>query len=105
MSPLCNDFGHLCITCFVLEQNYANPFNPEPNIGFHIPKDGEVILHIYNTCGQNIRTLVKQKLEAGYHNVVWDGRDNFGKAVSTETFFYKLQTETFSQVRKMSLLR
>ncbi|MFQ5632077.1 MAG: FlgD immunoglobulin-like domain containing protein [bacterium] len=90
---------------FALEQNFPNPFNPETSIRFRIPANSEVVLKIYNALGQEIRTLMEQKLEAGYHSMVWDGRDALGNTVPSGTYFYKLQTATFSQVKRMSLVR
>jgi parallel beta-helix repeat protein len=88
-----------------LVQNYPNPFNPETEIRFRLPEAGPVVVKIYNLFGQEIRTLVDKTYPAGHHSVRWDGRDNFGKAVSSGVYFYRLQAGSFMQVKKMNLLR
>jgi len=90
---------------FKLCQNYPNPFNPDTEIRFQIPKSSHIVLKIYNALGQEIRTLVDSQYHAGYHSVNWDGKDVTGNAVSSGVYFYQLQTESFSQMRKMSLIR
>ncbi|NIR86164.1 T9SS type A sorting domain-containing protein, partial [Candidatus Bathyarchaeota archaeon] len=64
-----------------------------------------VVVRIFNTLGQEIRTLVNERLEAGVHRVRWDGKDNNGNPVASGVYLYELQSGQFSQVRKMSLLR
>lgn len=90
---------------FTLIQNYPNPFNPETEIRFRLPKASSVVVRIYNLFGQEIRTLVNKTYPAGLHSVHWDGRDNFGKAVASGVYFYQLQAGSFTQVKKMNLLR
>jgi flagellar hook assembly protein FlgD len=71
----------------------------------HIPETKHVVLKIYNTLGQEIRTLADAPFEAGMHQVKWDGKDNSGKSAASGVYFYRLQAGSFSQVQKMSLLR
>ncbi len=90
---------------FELHPNYPNPFNPETTIRFQIPEAGRVVVRIFNSLGQEIRTLLDSAYEAGYHTARWDSKDNNGYPVSSGVYFYQLQASTFFQVRKMSLLR
>ncbi len=90
---------------FALFQNSPNPFNPETEIRFVLPKSSHVVLRIYNTLGQEIRTLLDSEYSAGSHNVGWDGKDNHSRPVASGIYLYKLQAGGFSQVRKMSLIR
>jgi hypothetical protein len=98
---------------FALFQNYPNPFNPETEIRFQLPKAGHVVMKIYNLLGEEIRTLVDEQREAGYHTVRWDGKDKNGKPVASGVYLYQLRAsdtstglrQGFSQVKKMSLLR
>jgi hypothetical protein len=92
-------------TSFELHQNYPNPFNPETEIRFALPHASPVVLKIFNILGAEIRTLVDEQREVGYHNVRWDGRDKNGKLVASGVYLYQLQVGSFSQVKKMSLLR
>jgi hypothetical protein len=88
-----------------LFQNYPNPFNPETEIGFQLPEANHVVVKIFNTLGEEIRTLVEAPYEAGHHRVRWDGKDKNGNPVASRIYLYQLQAGDFSQVRKMALLR
>lgn len=92
------------VTNYRLEQNYPNPFNPTTEIRFALPKAGPVVLRIFNTLGEEIRTLVDAPFESGYHTVPWDGKDKDGKPVASGVYLYQLRAGEFSQVRKMSLI-
>lgn len=90
---------------FIVHQNYPNPFNPMTKIRFQLPEDSHIVVRIFNTLGQEIRTLANAPYKAGYHSVRWDGKDNNGNPVSSGIYLYQIQAGTFSQVKKMSLLR
>jgi len=86
---------------YALDQNYPNPFNPETTIKYQLPEAGKVVLKIYNAIGQEIRTLVNEEKEAGYHDIRWDGMDNKGVRVSSGVYIYRLQVGDFVRVKKM----
>jgi len=90
---------------FELEQNYPNPFNPETEIRFQLPQASQVLVRIFNTLGQEIRTLTDREYEAGFHSVRWDAKDNKGNLVSSGIYLYQLKAGVFSQIKKMSLIR
>ncbi|MFQ5602676.1 MAG: FlgD immunoglobulin-like domain containing protein [bacterium] len=90
---------------FVLQQNYPNPFNPETSIGYQLPKSTRVKLVIFNLIGQEIRNLVDSVEPAGFHKIIWNGKDNFGREVPSGTYIYQLKTAEFTGVKKMTLLR
>jgi len=90
---------------FQLLQNFPNPFNPETEIRFQLPKTSNVDLTIYNTRGQVIRRLLSQSYTAGEHSIKWDGRDQNGDPVSSGVYLYQLRASNFRQVKKMTLLR
>jgi hypothetical protein len=91
---------------YQLAQNYPNPFNPETTIDFTLPLKKAISLKIYNTLGQEVRTLINQReyLE-GTHSVRWDGKDNNGQPVASGVYIYKLIYGNFSQSKKMTLVR
>ena len=89
----------------ILYQNYPNPFNPETTISYQLPENSEVELAIYNLKGQKVKTLVNELLPAGQHSVVWDGKDDNGKSVSSGIYFYKLKTGNFEKTKKMILMK
>jgi len=109
-----DDFSQVPVG-FALEQNYPNPFwseatsrsagNPATTIRYQLPKTTQVVLKIYNTFGQEVRTLVNARQPAGVNAVVWDGRDEFGKEVSSGIYIYRLQTGESIQSRKLSFVR
>ena len=84
---------------------YPNPFNPSTTISFSLAEPGEVSLDIYNTRGQKIRTLVKDRRDAGTHNVFWNGKNDEGKLVSSGIYFYRMKAEGYVSVRKMVLIQ
>jgi len=90
---------------FRLLQNYPNPFNPVTEIQFEIPKNSFVSLKIYNVLGQEIRALINEKKTSGIYRITWDGRDKLGQYVKSGLYFYRLETDNFSQVRKMIYVR
>jgi len=90
---------------YALAQNYPNPFNPETEIHFQLPAASQVLVRIFNTLGQEIRTLTDIHYEAGFHSVRWDAKDNNGNAVSSGIYLYQLKAGAFSQIKKMSLIR
>ena len=90
---------------FALSQNYPNPFNPETAIEFSLPEASDVELTIYNVLGQQVRVLVNGSYSAGVQRVAWNGRDDHGQRVSSGVYFYRLTSGSFSQTRKMMLLK
>ncbi|MBI9071246.1 MAG: T9SS type A sorting domain-containing protein [Melioribacteraceae bacterium] len=88
-----------------LSQNYPNPFNPSTTINYRIGKTGLVSLIIYNSLGQEIKTLVKENQSNGNYRVAWYGDDNRGKPVSSGVYYYRLESKDFIQVKKMSLVK
>jgi len=109
-----NDFSQAPVG-FTLEQNYPNPFwsgatsrsagNPATIIRYQLPKITQVVLKIYNLFGQEVRTLVNARQPAGVNSVVWDGRDQSGKEVSSGIYIYRLQAGESIQSRKLSFVR
>lgn len=76
---------------FTLFQNYPNPFNPETTIPFEITNEMLIKLEIYDILGRKIKTLLNSKMPAGYHSIIWDGRDDLNNKVATGVYFYKYE--------------
>ena len=85
---------------FSLSQNYPNPFNPTTTIQYDIPKTSQVTLTIYNMNGQVVERLVNQKQEPEFYSVLWDAKN-----VSTGMYFYCIQADGFSTVKKCLLIK
>lgn len=90
---------------FSLSQNYPNPFNPSTEIRYDLPVTTNVSLVIFDLIGREVRTLLNGSIEAGSYRVTWDGKDNFGKNISSGVYFYRITTEKFNQTKKMFLLK
>lgn len=88
-----------------LHQNYPNPFNPSTTISFSIPTRQALSLRIYNTAGQLISTVHDGQTEPGAHEMVWNGTNDRGEAVTSGVYLYRLQTETQTLTRRMVLLK
>jgi hypothetical protein len=88
-----------------LVQNYPNPFNPSTTIKYNLPRDMQIELSIFNLLGQKVRTLISEYHPAGYHSVVWDGKNDQGVTVGTGIYLYQLKTEKQTLVRKMIMMK
>lgn len=85
---------------FDLSQNYPNPFNPITNIKFTLPERMRIKLTVYNSLGQEVKTLVNDELESGVHLVTFDGSE-----YSSGIYFYKIEAENYRNVKKMILIK
>jgi photosystem II stability/assembly factor-like uncharacterized protein len=88
-----------------LLQNSPNPFNPSTTIKFYIPNISDVTIKIYDILGREVNTLINQQTTAGYHNVYWNGKNNRGEDVSSGVYLYRLTAGSFSETKKMNLLK
>jgi len=89
---------------FSLFQNYPNPFNSKTAIKFKILASSNVELNIYNILGQKIKTLISGRKSPGNYQYLWDGKDKFGRAVSSGIYLYQLQAKDFISSKKMILI-
>jgi hypothetical protein len=87
-----------------LFQNRPNPFAPETQIAFDLPKAGQVGLAIYSPDGRLVRQLLSEQRGAGRHTVSWDSRDDAGRKVASGTYFYQLRASGVDESRRMILL-
>ncbi|UCD18549.1 MAG: T9SS type A sorting domain-containing protein [Candidatus Zixiibacteriota bacterium] len=102
---LAEELGTLIPEDFVLHQNYPNPFNPTTIVRFALPEPANVTLDVYNILGQKVISLVDRQLQAGYHSVTWDGRDNSGRSVASGVYFYQMSAGNQTDRKKMLLLK
>lgn len=94
----------------VLLANYPNPFNPETWIPYHLANASDVQITIFDTRGSIVRTLMLGHRAAGYYTgrnraAYWDGRNNVGERTASGVYFYRLQADTVSLLRKMVILK
>jgi hypothetical protein len=95
---------------FSLSQNYPNPFNPTTRIQFRVgslefSQSIHTTIIIYNILGQKVRVLVDEDKLPGRYEILWDGKDDKGKEVSSGIYFYQLKTGGFKETKRMVLLR
>ena len=85
-------------------QNYPNPFNPETTIEYSLKESGNICLEIYNIRGQKVNTLFNEFRKAGYHSVIWSGKDINDNPVSSGIYLYKLNVNGKTEAVKKCLL-
>jgi hypothetical protein len=85
---------------FNLSQNYPNPFNPSTKIKFTIPEEGFVSIKIYNVLGDEVKTLVNEQKRPGTFEVTFDADQ-----IPSGIYFYKFQTNSFTDTKKMVFLK
>ncbi|MDR9416270.1 MAG: alpha-amylase family glycosyl hydrolase [Gracilimonas sp.] len=88
------------INSFQLHQNYPNPFNPTTTISFYLPSAQTVKLNIFDITGRLVATLVEGKMNAGNHSHSFDAF-----SLSSGVYFYQLETNSFTSVKKMTLIK
>jgi len=90
---------------FVIHPNYPNPFNPTTTIRYDLPTETNVQLLVYNILGCEVRKLTDQYQLAGRYSLVWDGKDNNGRNLSSGTYILIVKTDFNSSSMKMLLIK
>ena len=85
---------------FALESNYPNPFNPTTTILFALPEATEVTLAVYDLLGRRVAVLVEGEMAAGRHAVRFEASQ-----LSSGVYLVRMQASSFSQVRRMTLIK
>ncbi len=95
-----------------LEGIFPNPFNPSTSIRYALPRMVQVSVSIYNTLGQRVKTLEIPQQAAGRHELIWDGKDDNGRALPSGMYVYRFEakpvaedSKNFSTEGKMLLIR
>lgn len=88
-----------------LRQNVPNPFNPSTTIRFELAASERVAVSVFDASGRLVRTLIDETRGAGPHEVRWDGRNARGVAQASGIYFYRLTAGSFTESRKMVLLK
>jgi hypothetical protein len=91
-------------TCH-LGQNFPNPFNPVTTVRFGLERREHAKVRIYDVAGRLVRVLVDEVLDAGPHEVTWEGRNSLGLEVASGVYFCRMEAGYFQDVRKLVLLR
>jgi len=85
---------------FSLHQNYPNPFNPTTIIAFEISDRANIQLTIYDAAGKEIKVLVNGIKSAGKYEIEWDASE-----YPSGIYFYKLESNSLSETKKMALIK
>jgi len=85
---------------YALSQNYPNPFNPTTQINFSVPQASMVRVVVYDVVGREVEVLVNEFLEAGNFKTGWNAA-----GYSSGIYFYRMETSSFVQVKKMILMK
>jgi 5'-nucleotidase/UDP-sugar diphosphatase len=95
-----NEMAAETVTGFALSPNYPNPFNPATTISYSLPQDAYVTLKVYNSLGQEVAVLVQGTVGAGEHQVQWNSGN-----LASGMYFYQLRSGTFTETKRMLLVR
>lgn len=90
---------------YSLHQNYPNPFNAITHIRYAIPEETEVSIKIYNIKGMLVYEYRPGRQTAGWYELLWNGRDKWGAALSSGVYIFEMHTDNYSSIKKMLLLK
>ncbi len=85
---------------YALSQNYPNPFNPSTKITYSVPKSGNVLISVFDMLGREAATLVNETKEAGIHSIDFNASN-----LSSGIYFYRIDAGSFTDVKKMMLIK
>jgi len=104
-SMVVNLIGATVPDSYTLYDCYPNPFNPSTTISYDLPLDSHVQLVIYDVLGREIRTLISRNERAGSKAVIWDGKDNHGRSVSSGIYPVRFQAGNYMKVKKALFIK
>ena len=86
--------------------NFPNPFNPRTTFKYSLPRAGHLSLKVYNVRGQLVKNLIDGHRPAGAdQTIVWDGTDNLGSGAASGLYFYRIEAGSFTDMKRMLLMR
>jgi len=93
------------VVATALKANFPNPFSAATTINYSVKGRQPVVVDIYNTKGQKVKTLVNETKAEGNHSITWDGKDDNNVRVSNGVYFYKMNAGKYTSSRKMIMLK
>jgi predicted GH43/DUF377 family glycosyl hydrolase len=96
---------HVAPKDFKLHNNYPNPFNPDTQISYDVPGNSHIRIEIFNSLGQQVKTLVSLNQNPGHYEIVWDGTNDQGEKLGTGIYLCKMQGDGFSETTKLLLVK
>jgi len=98
--------GDSAPTVYKLFPCFPNPFNPMTTIRYDLPRPSRVSLHVYDLAGRLVKTLLAgEMVESGRREVVWRGKDEADRQVAAGVYFYRLTAGSYSEMRRMVLVK
>ena len=85
---------------YLLHQNYPNPFNPTTTISFELPSESKIEIAVYDILGRQVKNLLNENKAAGRYNVQFDGT-----GLPSGIYFIRLSANTYTEIKKMVLLK
>jgi len=105
------EYGMVAVDEFIIQnsklkiQNYPNPFNPETQITFSLPETEHINLSVYNLKGQLVKILADEILPAGENNLIWNGKNELGRKVSSGIYLLMLKSRNKTATKKIMLIK
>ena len=90
---------------FLLHQNYPNPFNSSTMVKFNIPKPSLIDLSVYDLTGRKVAVLLSQNVAPGFHEIIWNGKDDKFLNSPSGVYFIMLKTNQYRKAKKMLLIK
>jgi photosystem II stability/assembly factor-like uncharacterized protein len=90
---------------YSLSQNFPNPFNPSTTITYSLSHSGVTTVEIFNILGQKVKTLVDQFQPIGSYSLQWDGRDDSHGILGSGVYYYRIRSNEFTAVKKMTFIK
>lgn len=90
---------------FVLSPGFPNPFNPSTTLRFEIAQPSQVSIIIYNAIGQQVATLVNNRMNSGVYTVTWDARNADGRILPSGVYLARMEAGSVVQSQKLLLLK
>ena len=100
-----DDLANEVPSTYALTQNYPNPFNPVTTVRFAMPEDSHIDLCIYGVDGRLVRVLVNERLTAGWHTVMWNGKSDAGRQLPSGVYLLRLEAAGFLEMKRMTLVK
>lgn len=90
---------------YELKNAYPNPFNPSTLIRYALPEQSNVRIDVFDLMGRQIKNLVNENQNAGWHEILWNGQNELKQNVSSGIYFYKMHTGKYNVTKKVILIR
>jgi len=103
--PVLSSIGDPIPLNYSLEANYPNPFNPVTTLQYALPEQVDVHMAIYDLTGRKIRDWTIQGQTAGIYKIQWNSMDNYGNAVPSGMYIYRMTAGEFVESKKMVLMK